>query len=74
MAHHPVYYPLFEAHSYGKRREATVLYADIQNPSKLDNSDQLLKASFGLLKVDDVPDRGKVLHEQICHSCTGKKV
>lgn len=34
----------------------------------LDDSGNLNEASLGLLKVDDTPDRGQVLHEQIGQS------
>jgi len=44
--------------------------------SKLDETDGLLEANLGLLKVDDVPDRGEILHEQIVSSssCAGREI
>jgi hypothetical protein len=53
----------------------TFLCANIRDHhSKLDDSDCLLEANLGLLKVDDVPDRGEILQEQIGHFFAGKEI
>jgi hypothetical protein len=53
---------------HGERGEVTFLYTNIgDRHSKADDSSYLLEASLGLLKIDNVPDCGEVLHEQVGH-------